>query len=208
MTSNRRDFMKVAAGAVGGVALAATIQPNSVAHAQVAMGNIPEPGTVKGPVSALTARGAGGHRFVWMGDCCSGVAGQRHERNFAAVNKVLQSLDPMPEDVVFLGDNVSGYTADEAELRAQWKYFLEKEFNFLPASIPVHHITSNHNTYSPMAEAVFRDVHQDLRRTGRSGKRACHTGCVTATYCASWSTRPSRHWAATAMSRPTGSTRY
>ena len=170
MTSNRRDFMKVAAGAVGGVALAATLQPGSVAHAQVAMGNIPEPGTVKGPVSALTARGAGGHRFVWMGDCCSGVPGQRHERNLAAVSKVLQSLDPMPEHVVFLGDNVSGYTPDEAELRAQWKYFLEKEFNFLPASIPVHHVTSNHNTYSPMAEAVFRDVHQGLPKNGPVGQ--------------------------------------
>lgn len=170
MEKNRRDFFKVAAGAVGGIALAAHTQSGSTAHAQVAMGNIPEPGTVKGPVPALTVRGSGGHRFVWMGDCCSGVPGQRHERNFAAVNKVLQSLDPMPEHVVFLGDNVSGYTSDEAELRAQWKYFLEKEFNFLDAKIPVHHITSNHNTSNPMAERVFRDVFPNIPKNGPVGQ--------------------------------------
>jgi Calcineurin-like phosphoesterase len=163
---NRRTFFKVAAGAVG-VAVAASAQSQSVAQAQVTMGNIPEPGAVKGPVLALRARGKSGHRFVWMGDCCSGRPGERNERNFAAINKVLQMLNPMPEHVVFLGDNISGYTADEAELRSQWKYFLEKEFNFLDhPSIPVHHITSNHNTYSPMAEKVFRDVFPNLPKNG------------------------------------------
>jgi hypothetical protein len=52
---NRRTFFKVAAGAVG-VAVAASAQSQSVAQAQVTMGNIPEPGAVKGPVLALRAR--------------------------------------------------------------------------------------------------------------------------------------------------------
>jgi hypothetical protein len=83
---NRRTFFKVAAGAVG-VAVAASAQSQSVAQAQVTMGNIPEPGAVKGPVLALRARGKSGHRFVWMGDCCSGRPGERNERNFAAIKQ-------------------------------------------------------------------------------------------------------------------------
>src|SRR5262249_51256836 len=140
---DRRNFFKLAAGAIG-IAMAANTTAESIALAQVTLGNIPEPGSVTRPVSSLRASEKNGHRFVWMGDCCSGRPGQRNERNFAAVNKVLQMLDPMPEHVVFLGDNISGYTADESELRSQWRYFFESEFNFLDPRIPVPHITSNH----------------------------------------------------------------
>jgi hypothetical protein len=153
----------------GGLALGGALS-TLPAYAQVAIGNIPDPGNVTGPVSALLPRGDG-HQFVWLGDCTSGVPGARHERNFAAINKLMLNLDPVPEHVVFLGDNVAGYAVEEAELRAQWKYFLEKEFTFArDRDVPVYNMGSNHNTYNPMAERVFRDIFPNHPKNGPLGQ--------------------------------------
>ena len=48
------------------------------------------------PISALQPRTADGHQFVLYGDCCSGVPGSAHARNFAAVNAALLRLLPLP----------------------------------------------------------------------------------------------------------------
>ena len=81
-----------------------------------------------------------------------------HEKTFAAVNAVVQRLDPPPEFIAFLGDEVAGLTADRAELEAQWRHWLHHEMAWLDReAIPLWHTTSNHTTYDEMSEAVFRD---------------------------------------------------
>ncbi len=69
-------------------------------------------------IAALTPRGAG-HQFVIYGDACAGESGGRHAATFAALNTVVQRLDPAPEFIVFPGDEVIGLTRDETVLRAQ-----------------------------------------------------------------------------------------
>lgn len=118
------------------------------------------------PLPALMPR-TNGHHFVFYGDSCSGVPGARHARNLARINAVVARLDPAPEFVVFPGDEVIGLTPDEAELRAQWRYFFDVEMAWLrDASIPVYHTTGNHTTYDEMSEAVFADVMAHLPQNG------------------------------------------
>ena len=110
-----------------------------------------------------------GHRFVLVGDCCSGVPGGPHERTFAAISAHIASLDPDPDFVCVLGDHIQGLTPDEEDLRAQWRHWRDREFGWVKArSFPVYHLTSNHNTYDAMSEWVFREVFPDLPRNGPS----------------------------------------
>jgi hypothetical protein len=113
---------------------------------------------------SLLPRGLG-HQFVVYGDSCSGVPGAPHERTFAAVNAVVRRLSPSPDFIMFTGDEIAGLTADQHELRAQWRYWLEREMGWLGrTAIPLWHTTGNHTTYDPMSEAVFRDVLGHLPR--------------------------------------------
>lgn len=115
---------------------------------------------------ALTPRGLG-HQFAFYGDSCSGVADALHEEKFAKVNAVVRGLEPMPEFIVFPGDEVIGLTRDESELRSQWRHFLDVEMAWLHGSgIPIFHSTGNHTTYDKMSERVFADVMAHLPRNG------------------------------------------
>src|SRR5262249_50594612 len=97
-------------------------------------------------IAALLPRTAEGHQLVLYGDCCSGVPGGAHERNFAAVNAALLRLRPAPEFLCFLGDHVMGLTSDAAALAAQWRYFIDAEFAGVRAAVPeCWHVTSNHS---------------------------------------------------------------
>ena len=119
---------------------------------------------------ALLPRGDG-HQFLVYGDSCSGVPGGRHEATFAAVNAVARRLDPAPEFIGFLGDEIIGLTADEAALRAQWRYWLDVETAWIDReAIPVFHTTSNHATYDVMSERVFAEMLPDLPRNGPPGQ--------------------------------------
>ncbi len=92
-------------------------------------------------------------------DACSGVAGAPHERNFATVNAVLRCLAPVPEFILFPGDEIAGLVADPGALRAQWRHWLDVEMAWLDrTATPLFHTTGNHTAYNPMSEAVFRDV--------------------------------------------------
>jgi len=122
------------------------------------------------PVPALVPRGPG-HRFAFYGDACSGVAGAPHEATFAAVNRVVARLDPVPEFIVFPGDEIVGLTRDEAALRAQWRHWFEVEMAWLDrARIPLFHTTANHTAWDPMSERVFADVMAHLPRNGPPGQ--------------------------------------
>jgi hypothetical protein len=119
---------------------------------------------------ALLPRGDG-HQFLVYGDSCSGVPGGRHEATFAAVNAVARRLDPAPEFIAFLGDEIIGLTADEAALRAQWRHWLDVETAWIDReAIPVFHTTSNHATYDVMSERVFAEMLPDLPRNGPPGQ--------------------------------------
>jgi GNAT superfamily N-acetyltransferase len=121
-------------------------------------------------IAALMPRGPG-HQFVFYGDACSGVAGALHERTFASVNAAVRRLAPAPEFILFLGDEIAGYTADADSLRRQWRHWLDTEMGWLDRrAIPMWHTTSNHATYDAMSEDVFREVHDHLPRNGPPGQ--------------------------------------
>ena len=107
------------------------------------------------------------HRFVLVGDSCSGIPGGPHEATFAAISRHIAAIDPEPDFICFLGDHIQGLTSDEASLRAQWRYWCEHEFGWTKSrSFPVYHLTSNHNTYDAVSERVFCEVFPDLPRNG------------------------------------------
>jgi hypothetical protein len=109
-------------------------------------------------VPALLPRGSGYH-FVLYGDSCSGVLGGLHEKTFASVNAVVRRLEPQPEFILFLGDEIIGLTPDATTLRAQWNHWLEAEMAWLDrGTTPIWHTTSNHATYDAMSEEIFREV--------------------------------------------------
>ena len=121
-------------------------------------------------IAALMPRGPG-HQFVFYGDACSGVAGALHERTFASINASVRRLAPSPEFILFLGDEIAGYTADADSLRRQWRHWLDEEMGWLDRrAIPMWHTTSNHATYDAMSEDVFREVHDHLPRNGPPGQ--------------------------------------
>lgn len=123
-----------------------------------------------GRLAALMPRGPG-HQFVFYGDACSGLPGLPHEKTFAAVNAVVRRLDPPPEFVLFLGDEIAGLMADAGALRAQWRHWLDHEMAWLDrAAIPLWNTTSNHTTYDALSEAVFRETFADLPRNGPPGQ--------------------------------------
>lgn len=122
-------------------------------------------------IPALTPRGPG-HQFLLYGDSCSGVPGALHERTFAAVNNVVRRLAPLPEFVIFTGDEVAGLTADPVILQAQWRYWLEQEMGWLDRSaVPLWHTTGNHTTYNAMSERVFAETLDHLPRNGPPGQQ-------------------------------------
>jgi len=112
-----------------------------------------------------------GHQFVCYADCCSGVPGAPHEAAFAAVNGVVARIRPQPEFICFPGDEIRGLTADDEELRGQWRYWFEREMGWLDRSAtPLYHTTGNHTTYDAASEAVFREVLAHLPRNGPPGQ--------------------------------------
>ncbi|CAN5914980.1 hypothetical protein BH11PSE3_BH11PSE3_31880 [soil metagenome] len=123
-----------------------------------------------GPLAALLPRGSG-HQFVFYGDSCSGIPGAPHEKTFASVNAVVRRLEPPPDFVLFLGDEVAGLTMDAGELTAQWRHWLEREMAWLDRqAIPLWNTTSNHTTYDAMSEGVFREMLGHLPRNGPAGQ--------------------------------------
>jgi hypothetical protein len=114
---------------------------------------------------------ARGHQFVFYGDACSGIPGAAHETTFASVNTVVRRLQPPPEFVLFLGDEIAGLTGAADELRAQWRYWLDHEMAWLDRqAIQLWNTTSNHTTYDEMSEAVFREMLSHLPRNGPRGQ--------------------------------------
>lgn len=111
------------------------------------------------------------HRFVFYGDCCSGIPGTPFEKTFARINTVLQQLNPPPEFIVFLGDHIMGPYAEGHRLQDQWDYWFNREMGWLDTGrIPLYHTTSNHDTPDAAAEAVWREVVTGIPRNGPSGQ--------------------------------------
>ncbi len=125
--------------------------------------------SVKG-IPALLPRGDG-YQFVVYADSCSGVAGFLHESTFAAVNAVIQRLEPQPEFILFPGDEIRGLVADDAALRDQWRYWFEHEMAWHDFQlVPFYHTTGNHTTYDQVSEAVYREVMSHLPQNGPTGQ--------------------------------------
>ena len=111
------------------------------------------------------------HQFVVYGDCCSGIPGALHEETAASVNRVVAALQPRPEFVCFLGDEVMGLTTSEETLRAQWRYWLDHEMAWLDRTVtPLYNVPANHTTYDAMSERVYADVMTHLPSNGPVGQ--------------------------------------
>ncbi len=122
-------------------------------------------------VSALIPRDGAGHQFLCYADCCSGVPGGAHEATFAAVNAVVRRLEPAPEFICFPGDEIIGLTADETQLRHQWRHWFEKEMAWLDReTIPLYHTSGNHTAYDAASTGVYREVMAHLPRNGPPGQ--------------------------------------
>lgn len=122
-------------------------------------------------IKALLPRDESGTQFLLYGDCCSGVPGALHESTFSSVNAVASHVWPQPEFICFLGDEISGLTADYEALRAQWSHWLEREMKWLDReAIPLYHVTSNHTTYDETSEQIFREVLSHLPGNGPKGQ--------------------------------------
>ena len=123
-------------------------------------------GEMKKPIQALTPEGLG-HQFAFYGDSCSGVPGGPHEETHRSVNQIVARLCPEPEFIVFPGDEVIGLTNDMDGLRAQWRYWLDREMAWLDRSrVPLFNSTGNHTTYSAESEAVFAQMLPHLPLNG------------------------------------------
>ena len=108
---------------------------------------------------------------MFYGDCCSGIPGTQSEQNLAAVNAVVQQLNPSPEFICFLGDHISGSPEEHDALVAQWRYWLDHEMAWVTQrATPLYHVTSNHNTPSTVAEAVWREIFPNLPQNGPAGQ--------------------------------------
>ncbi len=124
------------------------------------------------PIPALIPQDGLGHQFICYADSCSGVPGALHENTFAAVNAVVAQLTPPPEFICFPGDEIIGLTADENELRRQWRHWFDQEMAWLDrASIPLYHTTANHTTYDPMSTAIFREVLDHLPQNAPTAQK-------------------------------------
>jgi hypothetical protein len=109
------------------------------------------------------------------------LPGALHEKTFASVNAVVQRLRPLPEFILFPGDEIIGLTTDSDALRAQWRYWFDTEMAWLDrAAVPIWHTTGNHTTYDVMSETVFRAV-LDLPNNGPPGNLVSPTSCGAAT---------------------------
>ncbi|MEM6462270.1 MAG: metallophosphoesterase [Pseudomonadota bacterium] len=117
-------------------------------------------------ITALTPRNSG-YQFAFYGDSCSGIPSTLHAEKLAKINSVVRRFDPKPEFIVFPGDEIVGLTPDEAELRKQWRHFLDFEMEWLQdIQIPIYHSTGNHTTYDKMSEGVFAEVMTHLPKNG------------------------------------------
>lgn len=120
-------------------------------------------------IPALLPHDETGHQFVIYADSCSGIPGTLHESTFAAVNAVIQRLEPQPEFICFPGDEIIGLTPNETYLREQWAYWFEHEMKWLDFQrVPFYPTTANHTTYDALSEKVFQEVWGHLPRNGPS----------------------------------------
>jgi hypothetical protein len=98
-------------------------------------------------------------RLLIFGDSCSGVPDHPHERTLATLVGAILARPRDVDVLCYLGDHVAGYTASDAELAAQWSYFLEHEFEALSETFAtIHHIPSNHTAYDRMSSSVYARV--------------------------------------------------
>jgi len=120
-----------------------------------------------------------GHHFVAYGDCCIGPpeSGRGHEEHLAAVHRVMHRLDPHPQFVCFLGDLIWGLTDghgpnhDGEALRVEWRVKLAQEMKPLAdLCVPVFRIPGNHDTMTPVSEAVWREVFPEIPQNGPNGQ--------------------------------------
>ena len=131
-------------------------------------------------LQSLLPRTERGYHFVAYGDCCIGPPepGLGHEEHLAAVHRVMHRLDPRPQFVCFLGDLIWGLTQehgpnhDGESVRHEWRVKLPREMKPLAdLGVPVFRIPGNHDTMTPVSEAVWREIFPEIPQNGPDGQQ-------------------------------------
>ncbi len=107
------------------------------------------------PAFAESRSAAAGRRFVVIGDTTAQGRGVQADQ-FGALAQQIDRLDPRPEFLLHLGDHIWGLTADEADLREQWREWWAAAAPL--GALPIHHLTGNHTCYSAASRTIFKEA--------------------------------------------------
>jgi len=107
------------------------------------------------PACAGSPSAEAGRRFVVVGDTTAYGRGVQADQ-FGTLAQQIGRLEPHPEFLLHLGDHVWGLTADDADLREQWR-----EWWVVAAplgALPIHHLTGNHTCYTAASRRIFKEA--------------------------------------------------
>ena len=123
-------------------------------------------------IKSITPGSEKGYQFVLYSDSCSGVKGTVEEKAFKKMNSVIKELDPLPQFILFPGDEIIGLTPKEEELLHQWEYWKNIEMAwFHENNIPIYNTTGNHTAYDEVSERVFKKCNAHLPENGPQNQK-------------------------------------
>jgi len=106
-------------------------------------------------------------RFVMMGDTTALGRGVQADQ-FGTLVQQINRLQPQPEFLLHLGDHIWGLTADEADLRAQWREWWAAAAPL--GTLPIHHLTGNHTCFNAASRSIFKEA--TVSRLPRGAERS------------------------------------
>jgi len=107
------------------------------------------------PARAGSQSAGTGRRFVMVGDTTAHGRGVAADQ-FGALVRQIGRLEQPPECLLHLGDHVWGLTADEADLREQWREWWAAAAPL--GALPIHHLTGNHTCYNAASRRIFNEA--------------------------------------------------
>jgi hypothetical protein len=107
------------------------------------------------PASGAPEPAAPSRRFVMVGDTTALGRGVQADR-FGALVQQIGRIELRPEFLLHLGDHVWGLTADDADLREQWREWWAAAAPL--GALPIHHLTGNHTCYNAPSRRIFREA--------------------------------------------------
>jgi len=107
------------------------------------------------PAYAGSQSAGASRRFVVVGDTTALGRGVQADQ-FGALAQQISRLQPRSEFLLHLGDHIWGLTADDADLREQWREWWAAAAPL--GALPIHHLTGNHTCYNAASRRIFREA--------------------------------------------------